>query len=176
MNKSLTIGKSPSCDIVIANDYVSRHHATLSIVGNQYVYQDLSKNGSTIGGRVIINEKVTVAPGTEILLANRVPLPWAQIYPLLPIGPIYVGGGVTRVDNPQRVVGQSNQASASNQQSAERPDAWIYIVGFLIPLIGWILYFVWRDEHYEKAHAASVSAWIGFGINLFFTFIGIAAS
>ena len=130
MNKSLTIGKSPSCDIVIANDYVSRHHATLSIVGNQYVYHDLSKNGSTIGGRVIMNEKVTVAPGTEILLANRVPLPWAQIYPLLPIGPVYVGSDVTRMDRPQRSAGQSGRAAASDSISNERPEAWIYIISF----------------------------------------------
>ena len=88
MSRKITIGRSSQCDIVVAHDGISRVHAEISLVGNQYVYRDISKNGSSIGGRMINNERISVAAGTEILLANRIPLPWAQIYSLLPAQPV----------------------------------------------------------------------------------------
>ena len=71
MKPSITIGRSSHCDIIVPDDRVSREHARISLVGGEYVYEDLSKNGSVIGGRVI-HGRATVAPGAEILLAGRV--------------------------------------------------------------------------------------------------------
>ena len=156
--KTLTIGKSPKCDIIISNDYVSREHAEISIVGNQYVYYDHSKNGSSIGGRIINNERVTVAPGTEILLANRVPLPWTQIYMMLPMQGVAVGESGTQVD-------RVPQAVPVQPAPKESVPVWIHIISFLIPIAGWIMYFAWREEDYPRAKAASTWAWIGFAFN-----------
>ena len=65
---------------------MSRVHAEITLVDNKYVYKDVSKNGSNIGGRIILNEKVVIAPGATVLLSNHIPLPWAQIYALLLLG------------------------------------------------------------------------------------------
>ena len=81
--KKIKIGRSSECDIIFTYDKISRVHAILSINEGQYIYHDLSKNGSNIGGRIIVNEKIVIAPGTTVLLANKVPLPWEQVYAIL---------------------------------------------------------------------------------------------
>ena len=81
--KTISIGRV-DCDIIISDNNISRKHATISLVNGQYVYNDISKNGTTINGRVYQNEKVVVTPGTPIYLANKVPLPWPQILPFPP--------------------------------------------------------------------------------------------
>ena len=46
------------------------------------------------------------------------------------------------------------------------------ILSILIPLVGWILYFVFKDENLKKAKDCANFAWIGFGVNLFLIIIG----
>ena len=47
------------------------------------------------------------------------------------------------------------------------------IISLLIPLAGWIMYFIFKEENnIAKARDCSKYAWIGFGIDFVFGFIG----
>lgn len=177
MSRTITIGRSSQCDIVIAHDGISRVHAEVSLVGNQYVYRDISKNGSSIGGRMVNNERVSVAAGTEILLANRIPLPWAQIYALLPMQALhpyeqrtvaYGHGGYE--PQPQVYVPNNNGYVKTDEMGA----GW-GILAFLFPLIGWILYFAWKGERPNAASQVAKWAWIGFGVGFVLNLIAMAS-
>ncbi|HKT52977.1 MAG TPA: SpoIIE family protein phosphatase [Caulobacteraceae bacterium] len=52
--EGLTVGREPSCDIVLAVPAVSRNHCRIALEGHSVVVSDLgSTNGSTVGGRRI---------------------------------------------------------------------------------------------------------------------------
>lgn len=159
--KTLTIGRSSQCDIIVPHNNVSRIHARLSIVGGKYVYEDLSKHGSVIGGRVLKSEKIIISPGTEILLAGHVPLPWGQVYNLLPLqgGNIYDAETLYHDDSYQH----HNYVSTKEDESIA--IGW-GILAFFIPLAGWIMYFIWKDDTPKRASQANTIAWIGFALNL----------
>lgn len=46
------------------------------------------------------------------------------------------------------------------------------VISILFPIIGWILYFVFKDENIIKAKDCAQYAWIGFGISFLIGFIG----
>lgn len=159
--KMITIGKL-NCDIVIRDGYVSRKHAEISLVDGQYVYHDLSKNGTTINGRVYHNEKVVIAPGTPVLLANKVPLPWPQVLMLLPNTPV----------NGQNGIGTGGETFIQPSTCDENIGAGWGIVSFLFPVVGFILYFLWNDAEHKKAKQAAIIAGIGFVLSFVIGFIG----
>lgn len=82
--KTITVGRYPTCDIIIEDYDVSRVHAEVSRYEDKFLYKDTSKNGSLINGKLCKCESVIVEAGTEILLSGRVKLPWIQVYMLLP--------------------------------------------------------------------------------------------
>ena len=159
--KTLTIGRSSQCDIIIPHNNVSRVHARISVIGGKYVYEDVSKHGSYIGGQLLKSGKATIAPGTEVLLAGQVPLPWGQIYSQLPLQgknafeaeTSYNGGGYQVI----------NYQGAKSDESIG--VGW-GILAFIIPIAGWIMYFIWKDDTPKRASQANVIAWIGFILNL----------
>ena len=161
--KTITIGRV-DCDIIISDSSISRKHAIISLVNGQYVYNDVSKNGTTINGRVFQNDKVVIAPGTPIYLANKVPLPWAQILMLLPNSPVKVQGHHNPYEH-ETVVGQ-----VPVKQEESIGAGW-GILSFLFPIIGFILYFVWKDTANYKAKQAANIAWIGIAITFVIGFI-----
>lgn len=161
--KTITIGRV-ACDIIISDSSISRKHATISLVNGQYVYNDISKNGTTINGRVYQNEKVVITPGAPIYLANKVPLPWAQILMLLPNSPVKVQGHHNPHDY-ETVVGQIPV------KQVEPIGAGWGILSFLFPIIGFILYFVWKDTANYKAKQAANIAWISIAISFVIGFI-----
>ena len=163
MKSTITIGRSSHCDIIIPNDSISREHARISVVGGHYVYEDIGKNGSVIGGRILHGEKMAIAAGAEVLLAGKVPLPWAQVYSMLPLH------GVRPYEHETQY---HSVGGGSLQRREENIGIGWGILAFLIPIAGWIMYFVWKDESPNKASQANVIAWISFAIN----FIGILAS
>lgn len=163
MKSVITIGRSTHCDIIVPDNNVSREHARLSVVNGQYVYEDVSRNGSVIGGIVINGRKIAVAPGTEILLAGRIPLPWNKVYSLIPLhgSNIYEEGTVaSRIDSTREIY---NNYSINTDENLG--IGW-GLLAFFIPIAGWIMYFIWKDDYHKKALQASILAWISFIISL----------
>lgn len=68
---------------------------------------------------------------------------------------------------PPRVQSQPYQPAtpSSTSEDSSAPVGWC-ILSFLIPLVGWILYFSWRRTKPNKASAVCTWAWIGFAVNL----------
>lgn len=168
---SITIGRSSRCDIIVPNNFVSGVHAEISKVNGQYVYRDRSSNGSTINGQIIHNSSVAIAPGTNVLMADRVPLPWDRIYQQLPLQ------GVNAFEETGKTVFDPVYVSRQEQyrpslETESSPVGWC-ILAFLIPLLGWILYFGWKADNPAKALAVCRWAWIGFATNFVIGFLSV---
>lgn len=166
--KTITIGRSSKCDIIVANEHISRIHAEISLVGNQYVYRDVSKNGTNIGGRIICNEKAVIAPGATVLMANRVPLPWAQVYALLPLH------GVKPYEEHTVVYPEEDCIRPVPVYPKDELGVGWGILAFLIPIAGWIMYFCWKDQTPHRASQAAILAWISFGIGFFLNILALS--
>lgn len=162
--KTITIGRV-NCDIIIPDSRISRKHATISLVNGQYVYNDISKNGTTINGRVYQNEKVVIVPGSPIYLSNKVPLPWSQILMLLPNSPI-------KVQEYNHYAYDNTVLEQSPIVMEESIGAGWGILSFIFPIVGFILYFVWKDTADYKAKQAASIAWISIAISFGVGFIG----
>jgi hypothetical protein len=68
-HKSVTIGRSPDCDIVLDDRQVSRIHARVSWRGDHYEIEDLgSKNGTHLNGRDVVTPQ-PLHDGDEIQIA-----------------------------------------------------------------------------------------------------------
>ncbi|WP_110208930.1 FHA domain-containing protein [Nocardioides daejeonensis] len=69
-NRSLTIGRSTTCDVVIDDPLVSRQHATV-VLGGQPVLRDLdSFNGTFVNGRRL-HGQVGLTRGDEVVFGNQ---------------------------------------------------------------------------------------------------------
>jgi len=51
------------------------------------------------------------------------------------------------------------------------PNGGLNVLSLFFPVVGWILYFVYRDKTPIKAKACAKFAWIGFAISVVFGFI-----
>lgn len=83
--KTITVGRSEVCDIIINEPNISRIHAEIILSEGKYTFRDVSSNGSTINGRSIINSEVLINSNCSILLAHSIPLYWSRIEALLPV-------------------------------------------------------------------------------------------
>jgi hypothetical protein len=65
----LTLGRSSTCELVFADDTVSRLHAELRIVDGRWILRDLgSSNGTWVNGRRVMEAEV--AAGDEVHLGH----------------------------------------------------------------------------------------------------------
>lgn len=73
------------------------------------------------------------------------------------------------VNYPQAAAPIQPAYQAANPQ--DTPNAGLNVLSFFFPLIGWILYFVFKGETPKKAKSCSKFAWIGFGVSFLLSFI-----
>jgi hypothetical protein len=65
----LLLGRSSACQLVFADDTVSRRHAELHLVDGRWMLRDLgSANGTWVNGRRVMEAEV--APGDELQLGG----------------------------------------------------------------------------------------------------------
>ena len=65
----LVLGRSPGCQLVFADDTVSRRHAELRMTEGRWMLRDLgSANGTWVNGRRVMEAEV--APGDEVQLGG----------------------------------------------------------------------------------------------------------
>jgi pSer/pThr/pTyr-binding forkhead associated (FHA) protein len=85
IRKTITVGSAEDNDIVLENDYVSAHHATISLMKNSdYFLEDLnSRNGSFVNGTRVAAKNFSL---TDIIrLANsELPVNWFEHKSLVP--------------------------------------------------------------------------------------------
>ena len=63
----LVLGRSPGCQLVFADDTVSRRHAELRMTDGRWILRDLgSSNGTWVNGRQVMEAEV--APGDDVQL------------------------------------------------------------------------------------------------------------
>jgi hypothetical protein len=69
--EALLIGRHPSCDVVVADDTVSRRHAQLTFRDGGWVLQDLdSTNGTRLNGQSV--GRCRLRPGDQLGLGHQV--------------------------------------------------------------------------------------------------------
>lgn len=153
---TLRIGRSRDCDIMIMENDVSRLHAEIRVEGGKYIYKDMSKNGTRIAGKTIHQSETILEPGTEVLLANNVLLPWAQIYSLLPL---HREAGSTIVDE-----ATSGEHITLVGEEDKLKIGWA-VLSFIAPIVGIVLYFCWKEKKPKRASSALKLALVGWGVN-----------
>ncbi len=177
--RTITIGRANTCDIILNDPNVSRVHAEISVAGGQYIYRDVSSNGSVVNGVRVSNDKISVAPGSRILLANAVPLPWDRVSSLLPLSNMVVEGSAD-YNKPQfqpavhqaPVIPEPNNSIPREHVTSKDDKLGIGwgILAFLLPIAGWIMYFAWREDTPGRAKSAGLLGVGGFVLNLIFLF------
>ena len=56
----------------------------------------------------------------------------------------------------------------------DKPDTGMNVLSFFFPYIGWILYFIYREQTPIKAKACAKNGWIGFAIWIILTIVLVA--
>lgn len=168
---SVSIGRLESNNIVIRNDDVSRKHLVIRGVerpmtggAKQYFLEieDLgSKNGTGVNGRLLRRDTYSINyEGTvnlpEVFLAGKPELSvsWPEVMAML------------------RSKGWNPQVYKPENPPEQKEESlhWFLCIVSLVPLVGWVLWGVYKDEHPRKASLAAKLAWSGFLINLFLLF------
>lgn len=81
--KLLKVGSSPSCDIVVNNEYVSSHHADITVLdsGEIFIEDKGSRNGTFVGvnkQRLQPGQEYPIHRGDRVMLGNE-PLRWERV-------------------------------------------------------------------------------------------------
>lgn len=67
---TITIGRAPSCSLVLEDEYASSHHAQLSPSDNGWIIEDTgSRNGTFISGERLTEPQI-LTPGTPVRIGQ----------------------------------------------------------------------------------------------------------
>jgi len=92
IEKSMTIGRDPECDIVIPDRQVSRFHARVSFDNDKTLLEDLSsKNGTYYNGK-LLSEPVELTDGDVLQVALVQTLVYLSSDATMPMEPAFTGG------------------------------------------------------------------------------------
>lgn len=172
---TVTVGSGSDNDIQINNQYVSRHH--LVIRGRQITVndssnstsfhsvidvEDISRNGTGMNGKRLYHSTETIDFTAthdlpQVMLAGRpeCTLNWSDITSRLK-----EQGWNKHVSTPPPPPSPPPVPISDNLAIG-----WA-IISLLFPIIGWVLWGVWKEEYPERASQAAKWAWGGFIINL----------
>lgn len=170
----VTVGRG-DCDIVINNEYVSSNHLKIhykylktSPTGAIIEIEDHSTNGTGIDGRYLHNGSESFPYAIpeqqeyalpEVCLAGRpeIRIEWESVIQML------------KERLPQTVTPPPPDPPQPPTQAG--PGIGLGILSFFVPIVGWVLWGVWKEQRPKAAHTAAKIAWIGFAINIIFHFI-----
>lgn len=172
VNKSnvdiISVGRDRNCDIPIYDpqEKVSRHHLDIEYQftseGSLYIISDRSTNGTRVNGRLLHKEKMNVFSEfrgrvngdypPEIILADTVELDWMQV--------------LERFEKMQDTDGL-NKVSYKDKSEQKSPvednlSIGYGLLSFFFPIVGWVLYFQWKQISPKKAKQAAMLAWVAF--------------
>jgi DNA-binding response OmpR family regulator len=103
--KSLTIGRSKDCDIVLPERQVSRYHIRIERSKNGFLVRDLgSKNGTVVNKQKVTETPIDLHDGDEIVLANVVHFGFICGEATLPLDDTLFAAGQLLVDSAAKIV------------------------------------------------------------------------
>ena len=174
----ISVGRE-NCDITLydPSNKVSRHHADIEMTplaagGFSYVISDCSANGTTIDGKKIHHGSYVVdaasAAGTGspcIWLAGdpRYTLDWNEVRRMLAQKYEEMSGVVTPAPVPP--------PAPADPVPVDSLGAGWAILSFLVPIVGWVLYYQWKERTPGRAKQACICAWAGVGVGLLFNLL-----
>lgn len=172
---SVAIGHEADNDIIIDSKYVSRHHAVVEYYedfpSHSFVFTDKSTNGTGIDGRFVRNESVTIPYSgnidtlPQVLLAGRPEcmLDWSKVLQIMAVNGNVVSPSVIEpiVENP----------TVQKLESDEKLGIGYIILSILCPVVGWVLWGVWKNSKPSKARMALRMGWVGFFVNMIISII-----
>lgn len=188
----VSIGREDDNDIVIKNADISRHHIAIKGIENpltggekqfQLVVTDLgSTNGTGYNGRLLRNDSVTIDyNGTinfpVVMLAGKeeFSVNWKDVMGRLRAKgwnpSVSITAGNTNNVNATNVIIQD----PNNNNPEDKLGIGLCIVCFLFPVVGWILWGIYRNKYAHKASTAATIAWTSFIINFIINIILIIA-
>ncbi len=178
-NQSISIGRG-DCDIRIYDPHkkVSSHHADIErdiLTGStRFVFIDRSTNGTLINGerihqsRIMVNEYGTPATPSaaspRILLAcsSEYQLNWNDVVSTFAkkYGDYEFKKSDPPLPDPAPIITEDSSLSIG----------WI-LLSFLFPIVGWVMYYQWKEKNNKKARKICNISWIGFIVGIILNLI-----
>ncbi|MGN0223824.1 MAG: FHA domain-containing protein [Muribaculaceae bacterium] len=193
MSNPIIIGRSRNCNVVVPNERVSREHARITVQNGQFVFENVGANGSTLNGQPLVGPTI-VNPGDNIMLAGVAPLPWNDVMSLRSSESEGTPTAINQQPAPgyapqqpapgyapqQPAPGYAPQQPAPGYQQQypqqqfapvdntnyEDLNIFLKIISFLFPIVGIVLYFIYRNSAPNKASQAGKWAGIGFAVGM----------